>query len=185
MTTESELKIPVHDLTSVRHRLRGAGAHLVHASRREVNLLFDTPDGRLAAGGKVVRLRAYGDRHILTFKGAASYRGVIKEREEVEIEVSDGESAAKILKCLGLSNAIRYEKDREIWLADDITVSLDHTPMGDYVEIEGAVRELHGVARMLGLDPLTAATGSYVDLWQQYRNARPELGLPADMVFRE
>jgi hypothetical protein len=62
-------------------------------------------------------------------------------------------------------------------------VTLDHTPMGDYVEVEGMPRELYGVARMLGLDPLTAVPGSYVSLWQQYRSARPELGLPADMVF--
>ena len=68
---------------------------------------------------------------------------------------------------------------------DDVTVTLDHTPMGDYVEVEGMPRELYGVARMLGLDPLTAVPGSYVDLWQQHRSARPELGLPGDMVFGE
>jgi adenylate cyclase class 2 len=185
VTTESELKIPVQDLGVVRDRLRATDAHLVHPTQREVNLLFDTHDGRLASGGQVLRLRAVGNRHLVTFKGAADYRGTIKERDEVEIEVSDGELAATIFDRLGLRITMLYEKDRETWLVNDVTVTLDHTPMGDYVEIEGVVRELHGVARMLELDPLTAVPGSYVSLWQQYRSARPELGLPADMVFLE
>ncbi len=185
VTTESEIKIPVRDLDAVRDRLRAKRAHLVQPAQREVNRLFDTHDGRLASSGQVLRLRAVGTRHIVTFKGAASYRGVIKERDEFEVEVSDGESAAAIFERLGLRLAVRYDKDRETWLINGVTVALDHTPMGDYVEIEGAVRELHGVARMLALDPLAAVPGSYVDLWQQYRSARPELGLPADMVFRE
>lgn len=183
VTTESELKIPVQDLGLVRNRLRTTDAQLVQPAQREVNLLFDTHDGRLASGGHVLRLRAVADRYLVTFKGAASYRGSIKERDEIEMEVSDGESAAAILGRLGLRITMRYEKDREIWLVDDVTVTLDHTPMGDYVEVEGMPRELYGVARMLGLDPLTAVPGSYVSLWQQYRSARPELGLPADMVF--
>lgn len=185
VTTESELKIPVSDLAAVRDRLHAIDARLVHPAQREVNQLFDTHDGRLASGGQVCRLRTVGDRHVVTFKGPASYRGVIKERDEVEIEVSDGALTATILERLGLKIAVRYEKDRETWLVDDVTVTLDHTPMGDFVEIEGTVRDLHGVAQRVGLDPESAVRGSYVSLWQQYRSARPELGLPTDMVFLE
>jgi len=185
VTTESELKIPVQELTAVRERLLATGAHLVHAAQREVNLLFDTHDGRLGASGQVLRLRAVGSRNVVTLKGPASYRGPVKERDEVEIEVSDGALTATILERLGLRIAARYEKDRETWLVDDVTVTLDHTPMGDFVEIEGTVRDLHGVAQSVGLDPKSAVRGSYVSLWQQYRSARPELGLPADMVFLE
>jgi adenylate cyclase class 2 len=185
VTTESELKIPVQDLGAVRNRLRASDAQLVHPAQREVNMLFDTHDRRLTSGGQVLRLRAVGDRHLVTFKGAASFRGAIKERDEIEMEVSDGESAATILGRLGYRVTMRYEKDRETWLVDEVAIALDHTPMGDYVEIEGVVRELYGVARMLELDPLTAVPGSYVDLWQQHRSTRPELGLPSDMVFPE
>lgn len=185
MTTESELKIPVRDLAAVRGRLHAIDARLVHPEHREVNLLFDTHDGRLASGGHVFRIRTAAGRHVITFKGPASYRGVIKERDEVEVEVSDPTLATAIFERLGLRIVVRYEKDRESWLVGEVTVTLDHTPMGDFVEIEGPVRELHGVARGVGLDPLTAVHGSYVNLWQQYRHARPELGLPTDMVFPE
>jgi adenylate cyclase class 2 len=185
VTTESELKIPVRDLGAVRARLRASEATLVHPTQREVNLLFDTHDGRLASSGQILRLRTVADRQLVTFKGPASYRGSIKEREEFEFEVSDGDMTATIFGRLGLRATMRYEKDRETWLIHDVTVTLDHTPMGDFVEIEGMVRELYGAARMLGLDPLTAVPGSYVSLWQQYRSARPELGLPVDMVFPE
>lgn len=185
VTTESELKIPVRNLGEVRSRLRAIDARCVQPPQREVNLLFDTPDDRLASHGQVLRLRTVGGRQLMTFKGAASYRGTVKEREEVEVEVSNAESTAELFGRLGLHVTMRYEKDRETWLVDSTAVTLDHTPMGDYVEIEGVTRELYGVARVLGLDPLAAVPGSYVSLWQQYRNARPELGLPSDMVFPE
>ena len=43
----------------------------------------------------------------------------------------------EILDHLGLQVVARYEKDREMWLVDEVSVVLDHTPMGDFVEVEG------------------------------------------------
>ena len=187
MTTpvESELKIPVHDLGPVRARLQAGAATRLAARDREVNTLFDDAAQRLMSAGHALRLRCSEGRWKLTFKGPVRYRGTVKQREELETEVADGEVVAAIFGRLGLVPSRRYEKDRERWRLGQAEVCLDHTPMGDFVEIEGPVEALDEVAAGLGLDPARAVRGSYVTLWASYRDGHPELGLPEDMVFQK
>ena len=181
--TETELKIPVADLESVRARVAALDGHLVHAAQREVNILFDTTRGDLTGAGRVLRLRRIGHRHILTMKGPARYEGKIKHREELETEVGDVGILAAILGHLGAHPVLRYEKDRETWQIDPVTITLDHTPMGNFVELEGPGDHLDAVAGDIGIDASAAVVGSYVSLWQEYRTRHPELQLSKDMVF--
>ena len=133
---ESELKFPVSDLEQIRLNLQRARAVVVHTMAREVNLLLDTEDKRLRTSGRVLRLRRHGDRETLTFKGPVTYKGAIKERPEHETEIGNIGRMVEILSELGFSVYMRYEKDREEWLLEDVSVVLDRTPMGAFVEIE-------------------------------------------------
>jgi adenylate cyclase class 2 len=182
---ESELKIPVTDLDQVRVNLQRARAIVVQMMAREVNILVDTKDHQLRNAGSLLRLRQHGDRKILTFKGPVSYRGAMKERSEDETEVAELDSMVKILERLGFSVFMKYEKDREEWLLQDCSVVLDHTPMGDFVEVEGPPVRLERTAHLLGLDVASAVRGSYVGLWLDYKKLHPGLDLPTDMVFAE
>ena len=182
---EAELKIPVGDLDRVRASLQRARAVVVQTTAREVNLLLDTEDSRLRLEGSLLRLRQHGDRKILTFKGPVSYHGAIKVRPEHETEIIDLDRMGAILEQLGFSVCMRYEKDREEWRLDDVSVVLDHTPMGNFVEVEGPQEQLGEAAVLLGLDLASAVRGSYVSLWHEYRASHPSLNLPFDMVFRQ
>jgi len=182
---ESELKIPVTDFEPIRSALRSARAVAVRSMALEVNLLLDSDDGRLRDAGSLLRLRQHGDRELLTFKGPVSYRGAVKERPEYETEVADGERMGEILERLGFSVFMRYEKEREEWLVGKVSVVLDHTPMGNFVEVEGPPGQLEQTAHLLGLNVAEAVRGSYVNLWHEYRASHPELALPFDMVFGE
>ena len=91
----------------------------------------------------------------------------------------------EILEHLGFSAAARYEKHRETWLLGGIEVVLDHTPMGDFVEIEGSRESLDSTAASLDLDPEKAVRGSYLSLWSEYRKSHRGRDLPVDMVFPE
>jgi adenylate cyclase class 2 len=184
-STEIELKIPVGDLEAVRARLESAGAEQLHPAEHELNILLDSPAGELTAADRVLRLRRIGGRQLLTLKGTPTYLGRIKEREELELEVGDLETLSAVFERLGFVPAFRYEKKRESWHLDRVTVSLDHTPMGEFVELEGPVDRLNAAASSIGLDPETAVRGSYVSLWVEYRELRPDLDLPEDMVFPE
>ncbi len=179
---ECEIKIPVSGLQPVRRRLLEAGAELLHCSSREHNTLYDLPMHTLATSGQALRLRRYGDSWLLTFKGTAEYRGQVKTREELQLQVDDGATLAEILQRLGLTQSVCYEKDRELWQLEDIEVALDHTPMGDFVELEGPADELSAAAQQLGLDPDAAIRGSYLSLWQRYRQERGD-ELPEDMLL--
>ena len=130
-----------------------------------------------------MRFRRFAGRWILTFKGAPSFEGAVKQREELELEVSDGETLIEVLGRLGYRPVLRYEKDRELWQLEGVVVTLDRTPLGEFVELEGEVVLLEGMAERLGLDPAAAVRGSYLDLWQRHRELHPELELPKDMVF--
>ena len=178
---ESELKIPVDALDEIRRRLGEIAAERISPSEREVNILFDTVNGRLAASGQVLRIRRIGGRHILTFKGPASYDGAIKQRREIEIEISSSEHLSEILHALGYAPGMRYEKERESWQLGTVRIDLDHTPMGDFVEIEGAMSLLEASALQLGLDPADAVAQSYISLWRTFRKQHQDLG--RDMVF--
>lgn len=152
---------------------------------REVNLLLDTRNLDLAADGCLLRLRGHGARRILTFKGPASFDGSIKVRPELEVQVEDLEKMQAVLEALGFVGVARYEKDRETWRLEGVEVVLDHTPMGDFVEVEGPSELLEPITLALGLDPSSAVRGSYMSLWEAYREANPESNLPRDMVFSE
>jgi len=178
---ERELKIPVPKVDEIRRRVVAAGGTRLTARMREVNVLFDTARGDLATSGCVLRVRTLGERNILTFKGPSRFEGFIKERQEIETEVTSAHDLIALLERLGYAPWIRYEKDRESWQLGTVRVDLDHTPIGDFVEIEGPSDRLLGAARTLDLDPSHAVLGSYVELWRRYREQHPEVG--RDMVF--
>lgn len=180
---ETELKIPVENHVVVRNALRARGASLVTPMAREENLLLDSEDGRLGDAGCVLRLRRYGDARRLTYKGPVSYEGPVKIRPEWEVGIEGLAGLRAIFEELGFSIVARYEKDRETWRLDDAEIVLDHTPMGDFVEVEGPARTIEASALSLGLDPTTAVRGSYPSLWQEYRRQRANGELPSDMVF--
>ena len=183
MARESEIKIPVSDLDSIRRRLAEERARRVREPHRERNSIYDTVDNRLNSAGRTLRSRSSGERHLLTLKGPATYVSAVKIREEIEVEVADSRRVEQILTALGYSVVIRYEKDREEWRLGDVLICLDHTPMGDFVEIEGPPERLVPTASAIGLDAGNAVEASYLGLWSQYRRDRPELRLPHDMVF--
>jgi adenylate cyclase class 2 len=180
---ERELKIPVPGLADPRARLAAAGAKRLHAPQHEVNVLFDTADGRLSTAGEVLRVRQLGEANILTFKGPASFRGTVKERREIELVVASRERLVELFAALGFEPQMRYDKWRESWLLDEVRVELDRTPMGDFVELEGPAEALETIARRIDLDPAAAVAGSYVSLWRDHCRRHPELGLGRDMVF--
>lgn len=182
---ETELKIPVNDLAPVRKSLQRARAIVIRPTTREINLLLDTDSHRLREAGCVLRLRRHGDRSLLTFKGPVTYRGAVKDRAEYETEVGNFNRTCEIFENLGFKVFMRYEKDREEWTLDDVSVALDRTPMGAFVEVEGRLEKLQEIADLLGLKTTTAVRGSYVSLWLEHRTRHPELDLPLDMVFEK
>lgn len=178
---EEEIKLRVASLAPVRARLQELGALLVHPRALEDNWIVDDAAESIFGGGRLLRVRRWGNEGLVTFKGRASYHGGVKRRAETQCRIDDPQALLEIFAQVGLKVTRRYQKWREAWQLDGVEVVLDETPMGPFVELEGPAAALRPLALSLHLDPANSLAGSYSELWQQWRRTHPEA--PADMVF--
>jgi adenylate cyclase class 2 len=162
---ETEAKIRVSSLPAVKKKIRAGGGRLLNRRTFEANTLFDAPGGELRASGRSFRVRRYGSKGSVTLKGVARVFGGVKSREELETHVDSPEVLARILHAIGFVPQFRYEKYREIWKVGSTVVCLDETPLGHFVEIEGALSAISRVAKILGLDAANSLSDSYPALW--------------------
>jgi adenylate cyclase class 2 len=178
VTSERELKIAVADPSALRRRVEAEGGRLLHDESFEDNEIWDR-GGELRAAGRLLRLRRDGRGARLTFKGPATYEGTLKVRDEHETAVAEPECLAAILRALGFEPVRRYQKYRQEWSLGEVVVALDRTPLGHFVEFEGA--EAAEAARRCGCDPDAALLHDYLTLWAAHRESHPDA--PSDMVF--
>src|SRR5436190_1584753 len=148
---ETEAKIRVASFAPLRRRIKALRGRLLHARTRETNTLFDRPDGSIRASGGSFRVRGYGSSGSITLKGSARLERGLKSRIELETEVASPEMTEQILVGLGFVAGLRYEKFREVWKIGTALLCLDETPLGRFVEIEGAKSAVHRTAASLGL----------------------------------
>lgn len=175
---ERELKFPCPDLARLRERLVELEAERLNAAAQEDNQVFDRGH-ELRRKGCVLRLRTDRLGALLTFKGPAEFDGKVKVRPEYETRVEDPEALVKLFAHLGFEAVRRYQKKREEWRLGGVTVALDHTPIGDFVEFEGDGAER--VANRCGFETAAAERRNYLELYRAYREGHPEA--PPDMIF--
>jgi adenylate cyclase, class 2 len=178
---EIEVKLPCRDLAAVRSALEKGGAILCADRHDEHNALYDDAGRGLSGGGRALRLRRAGGKTTLTYKGPARFEGGAKVREERETEVSDAVEIDAILRALGFERRFLYEKRREEWQWQGCVVALDETPIGRFVEIEGAPPAIRRLIADLSLDADEAIPYSYVELYLRKRKDDP--ALPPDMTW--
>lgn len=167
---ELEAKLRVADHEPVRTRLVALGARFVRAGV-ETNVIFDRPDGSLAARGCGLRVRCVRVERgepaaaTMTVKGPP-LPGPLKHREEIEVAVGDAERAIELLGLLGYEPVLRYEKRRESWAHRGCHVELDEPPhLGCFVEIEGPdAAAITAVQKDLDLADVPHEPRSYVAL---------------------
>jgi adenylate cyclase class 2 len=181
---EVEIKLPLPaSLTKIRRTLREQGFHVVKNRRLEQNTLFDTPTLSLRAKGELLRLRRDGSERLLTYKGPA-IPGKHKSREELQIPLATPDKLALILLRLGYRPVFRYEKYRTEFTPSKGrgVVTLDETPIGNYLEIEGRPGWIDRTAKTLGFTQADYNTKSYGTLYLEFCKRK---GIePTDMVFR-
>jgi len=179
---ETEIKIRISNVEAARKQLDALG-YSVRAPRVfESNVIFDTAGGTLRARGELLRIRRAGDETLVTYKGP-SQGGPHKRREEIETTAADAGAIEEIFARLGFEPSFRYEKYRTEYSrhASPGVVTVDETPIGDYLEIEGPAQWIDATASELGYSPADYITKSYGTLYLEYCRAhRME---PSHMVF--
>ena len=162
---EVEVKVRVAALPPCRERLLALGAEAVLARTRERNLVFDAPGEPLRGRGILLRLRRAGRRSVLTVKAPAGGAAGYKVREETETVVSDFAAMEKMLRAIGFQPVFTYEKYRETYRLGGVLVMLDETPIGNFLEIEGAPPEIDDAAARLGFSAADYISDSYYRLF--------------------
>ena len=168
MPKEIEIKFRVQSLRDVAKKLKAAKFRLVTPRTREVNTLYDLPGEVLRNRRELLRLRQYGKSWRLTHKSKGQ-AGRHSSRTELETAVSDGKMMDAILRALGYSPSFVYEKLREEWTDGKGQVVVDHTPIGDFCEIEGQPRWIDATAKKLGVSHESYITKNYATLFAEWK----------------
>lgn len=168
MDQEIEVKFLIKDYERIRHKIQDLGLVCARPRVHELNLRYDTPDQRLVTARQVLRLRK-DDQARLTFKGPGLLQEDVLTRKEIEVVVSDFDAANRLLEALGYQVVLMYEKYRANYLIDTLVLSLDETPFGVFVELEGeSPAQVKSAAKLLGLDWEERINLSYSALLEQY-----------------
>jgi adenylate cyclase class 2 len=176
-----EVKLSFPSAAEALSRLHGAGAADLAPRTFEDNALWDRDGGALASSGRVLRVRRAGRRAVLTFKRKLPGGGRYKVCEEHETEVADPVALEGVLRGVGFHQAYRYQKYRTELRLEDVHVSIDETPLGCYVELEGARDAIDRAAERLGFTPDRYVRATYRELQVQ---ASPD-GEPGDLLMRD
>lgn len=167
--TEQEVKYYIADLEKLEAHLQKLGARQVQPRVHEVNLRFDTQQGDLARAYQVLRLRR-DQNNRLTYKGPSKFQDGVRVREEIEFQVSDFEAARAFLEALGYQVSMMYEKYRAAYELDEVEITLDEMPYGDFAELEGPDPQvIQQVNQRLGLDWEARSDASYTVLFDQLK----------------
>lgn len=179
---ETEVKIPLSNRESVEQRIAGAGFRISTPREFEANDIYDAEDQSLRQREMILRLRQSGDKAVITWKGPR-VAGPHKSRPELETSIGSLEILGRILEQLGYTRAFRYEKFRTEYSdpGDTGVVTVDETPIGDFMEIEGPAEWIDTTAGQLGFSQKDYVLESYGKLYLNYckRNGLE----PCNMVF--
>ena len=172
---EIEIKLPAPNVAALRRRIRRLGFEPLGPRQLERNSVFDTAEGTLRRSLQLLRLRAKGGRWWLTFKSRPVIESLHKVREEVELEISDGEAFTSILEHLGYHAVFEYQKYRTEYHQPGRRghLLLDQTPIGDFMELEGPPRWIDRIAAQLDYKPhdyIVASYGALYFAWCQERH---------------
>ena len=168
MAIEIEAKLKVDSHKQVIKRLKKLGAEFL-SEHIQKDQYFDDVRQTLTKTDRGIRLRRQKsgneEKIFLTYKGARE-KDRFKKRQEIEMEITDGDSIENLLLAIGYEKAIVFEKKRRVYRLGGCEVALDELPLlGSFVEIEGPDGEkIADVQKNLGLSDLPSIKESYAGL---------------------
>jgi len=169
---EIEVKFYLEHLDRLRAQLIEMGAELVQPRTHEINLRFDTPSEELSRSYRVLRLRQDTDAR-MTYKGPGELIEGTRSRQEIEFVVSNFQAARAFLEALGFQVRMVYEKYRTVYDLDQVHVTLDEMPYGEFCELEGETpQHIINLSHRLGLNWERRVLDSYTVLFDRLKQSR-------------
>lgn len=162
---EKKFRLTREQFDYVAERLTKFGA-VDSPTEFEVNTLYGSPV--IDLHGAVIRLRRTAARSILTYKKRLFSPNTIKHQLEEETEVNDPDATDAILRGIGLTPTLVYEKRRQTWEFDGTEIVMDELPFGLFMEIEGEEAKIKLVESKLDLTSLESEEATYPELTKRF-----------------
>jgi adenylate cyclase, class 2 len=167
---EREVKLAFGSVEQARAAIGRLAAASLRPRRLQDDVLYDTDANELLDRGCVLRVRRDGPTAVLTWKGPLQ-PSPMKLREELETLVGDGAVFERILSELGFGPRFRYQKYREEYALDQLTLAIDETPIGVFVELEGTEAAILSATEGLDRTPDDHIVASYRTLFLRHQRA--------------
>ncbi len=140
MKIEYEATFTNIDKNLIRDKLKEAGATLERREFTQKRTVFNLPKNNEIKGGWM-RIRDEGDKITMSLKVVDGDN--IEDQKEACTEISNYNEAELILTALGCERKAYQETKRELWILDEVEISIDTWPfLESFIEIEGASEEL-------------------------------------------
>jgi adenylate cyclase class 2 len=165
MSVETEVKLYITDLNTIREKLLSLGAALHKSRVFERNVRYENESHTLIPNDIVLRLRQ-DEIARLTYKARGPVEDGIMSRYEAEVEVSDFATMDAILGKLGYHPYMVYEKYRTTYHLDGVEIVLDEMPYGNFIEVEGPREIIEQVLEKLRLSAIKRYGYSYAQLFE-------------------
>lgn len=139
------------DKDEIRQRLKNAGAILVKPENLMVRSAFELPSGHKIKGGWL-RVRNENDKITMSLKIVNGDK--IEDQKEVCIKIDNFDEGINFLKSIGCKPKAYQESKRELWLLDEVEITIDEWPyLEPYIEVEGKTEEaVKNVSAKLNFD---------------------------------
>ncbi len=171
LETEVKVRVDARDMPQVRKRCLQLGGRCIGKRTHESNVLFDFSGETLQAAGCALRLRQAGKKARLTFKGRLRSESPFKQRQEIEVGVDDAPATSRVLEALGLKSCFEYSKFRQMYAlrvkGKRVLMSIDETPVGVFVELEGPEDVLEQAAGLFGWSRDVFLSQTYIELYRK------------------
>ncbi len=169
MSEEIELKFEIEDYNSLIVKLLEISSF--KDSSHETTVMYDEnnklfrQDVRLRLRRKI-NLKTNKEESEISYKKPKTREGV-KIEEEFETCIGDFEEMEQILFNIGFLKISSYERIRDTFKRGGIKITTDSFPFGDYLEIEGNLKEIEEIAKELGFSLKKNITKSCDDIYAE------------------
>ena len=135
----------------IREKLKTAGAELVRPEFLQKRITFNFPDGHEVNGGWV-RVRDEGDKITMSVKIIDGDN--ITDQKEICLTIDNFDEGVEMLKTIGCVPKSYQETKRELWVLDNVEVTIDEWPfLEPFVEVEGLSEEsVKKVSQTIGFE---------------------------------
>ena len=173
MNIEYEATFYPINKNKMRRLLKKAGAKLIKKEFLMKRTVFNCP---IPIKEGWLRVRNEGDKITMSLKVMKGKK--ITGQKEISLVIDDYEKGCQLLKAIGAPVKSYQETKRELWLLDQVEITLDTWPgLKPLIEIEGPnTKTVKAVSDKLGFDWKKAIFWSADELYKS------ELGIPREMI---